>query len=161
MSKKMPPVHGALTEKTVYSLTLDTARFKVKNYAFCLHSLFKCFVWIPEHRLFLHTTLTDRFYTRGGMRLLRGTSCSCKYRVILSLEAPDYCLMRNTGKCKSLDESNISREGGGPCCSPSLPVCVYKSSSHYLNNVIFYRQQFGASSERITLYNSAYHLCSK
>ena len=112
MSKKMPPVHGALTEKTVYSLTLDTARFKVKNYAFCLHSLFKCFVWIPEHRLFLHTTLTDRFYTRGGMRLLRGTSCSCKYRVILSLEAPDYCLMRNTGKCKSLDESTISRGWG-------------------------------------------------
>jgi len=75
----MPPVHGALTEKTVYSLTLGTTRFKVKNSAFCLHSLFKCFVWIPEYRLFLHTTLTDGFYNRGGMRLLRGTSCSWKY----------------------------------------------------------------------------------
>jgi len=43
--------------------------------------------------------------------------------------------MRNRDKCKSLDESNISREGGGPCCFPSLPVCVYKFSSHYLNNI--------------------------
>jgi len=25
-------------------------------------------------------------------------------------------------------------------CFPSFPVCVYKFSSHYLNNVIFYRQ---------------------
>ena len=36
---------------------------------------------------------------------------SLLYRVILSLEAPNYCLMQNTGKCKSLDESNISRGG--------------------------------------------------
>ena len=43
--------------------------------------------------------------------------------------------MRNTGKCKSLDESNISR--GGPWYFPLLPVCVYKLSSHYLNNIIF------------------------
>jgi len=26
---------------------------------------------------------------------------------------------------------------GGPCCFPSLPVRVYKFSSHYLNNRIF------------------------
>ena len=25
-------------------------------------------------------------------------------------------------------------------CLPSFPVCVYKLSSHYLNNIIFYRQ---------------------
>ena len=31
------------------------------------------------------------------------------YRAILSLETPNYCLMRNTGKCKSLDGSNTSR----------------------------------------------------
>ena len=37
-------------------------------------------------------------------------------------------------------------------CFASFPVCVYKFSSHYLNNMIFYRQQFGASSERLTLY---------
>jgi hypothetical protein len=37
-------------------------------------------------------------------------------------------------------------------CFTSFPVCVYKFSSHYLNNIIFYRQQFGASSERISLY---------
>jgi len=69
-------------EKTVYSLTLGTTRFKVTNSEFCLHSLFKRFVWIPEYQLFLHTTSTDRFYNRGGMRLLRGTSCICKYKVI-------------------------------------------------------------------------------
>ena len=37
-------------------------------------------------------------------------------------------------------------------CFASFPVCVYKFSSHYLNNIIFYRQYFGASSERIILY---------
>jgi len=37
-------------------------------------------------------------------------------------------------------------------CFASFPVCVYKLSSNYLNNIIFYRQQFGASSDRITLY---------
>jgi len=38
-------------------------------------------------------------------------------------------------------------------CFASFPVCVYKFSSHYLNNIIFYRQKSGASSNRITLYN--------
>jgi len=33
----------------------------------------------------------------------------------------------------------------------SFPVCVYKFSSHYLNDIIFYRKYFGASSERLTL----------
>ena len=28
-------------------------------------------------------------------------------------------------------------------CFASFPLCVYKFSSHYLNNIIFYRQQFG------------------
>jgi len=37
-------------------------------------------------------------------------------------------------------------------CFASFPVCVYKFSSHYLNNIIIYRQYFGASSDRITLY---------
>ena len=37
-------------------------------------------------------------------------------------------------------------------CFASFPVCVYKFSSHYLNNIIFYRQYFGNSSDRITLY---------
>ena len=39
-------------------------------------------------------------------------------------------------------------------CFASFPVCVYKFSSHYLNNIIFYRQQFGASCERISLYKT-------
>ena len=39
-------------------------------------------------------------------------------------------------------------------CFASFPVCVYKFSSHYLNNIIFYRQQFGASSDRLILYNT-------
>jgi len=37
-------------------------------------------------------------------------------------------------------------------CFTSFPVCVYKFSSHYVNNIILYRQYFGASSERLTLY---------
>ena len=49
--------------------------------------------------------------------------------------------------------------GRGPCFFPSLPVCVYKFSSHYLNNIIFYRQQFGASSEIIALYNTVHTVC--
>ena len=30
--------------------------------------------------------------------------------------------------------------GGGPCCFQSLPVCVYKFSSNYLNKLIFYKK---------------------
>ena len=37
-------------------------------------------------------------------------------------------------------------------CFASFPVCVYKFSSHYVNNIFFYRQYFRASSERLTLY---------
>ena len=33
--------------------------------------------------------------------------------------------------------------GGSPYCFPSLPVCVYKSSSHYFNNVIFVDNSLG------------------
>ena len=33
--------------------------------------------------------------------------------------------------------------GGGPCCFPSFPVCVYKFSSHYLNNIIFIDNSLG------------------
>ena len=36
-------------------------------------------------------------------------------------------------------------------CFASFTVCVHKFSSHYLINIIFYRQTFGASSDRITL----------
>ena len=45
-------------------------------------------------------------------------------------------------------------------CFASFPVCVYIYiyifSSHYLNNIIFYRQEFGASSDRLTLYICMY-----
>ena len=41
-------------------------------------------------------------------------------------------------------------------CFASFPVCVYKFSSHYLNNIIFYRQQFGTSRDRIIPYNGIY-----
>ena len=40
-------------------------------------------------------------------------------------------------------------------CFASFPVCVYKFSSHYLNNIIFYRHCFGTPSDRITLYLEA------
>ena len=42
-------------------------------------------------------------------------------------------------------------------CFASFPVCVYKFSSHYMHNVTFYRQQFGASSDRITLCKPVFH----
>ena len=32
---------------------------------------------------------------------------------------------------------------GDPCCFPSLPVCLYKFSSHYLNNIIFIDNSLG------------------
>ena len=41
-------------------------------------------------------------------------------------------------------------------CFASFPVCVYKFSSHYLNNIIFNRHWFGASSDRIVLYKYIY-----
>ena len=63
------------------------------------------------------------------------------------LSNADHRQMQVTGRAQYI-------AGGRPCCLPPLPVCVYKFSSHYLNNTIFYRQKFGASSERITLYKT-------
>ena len=60
------------------------------------------------------------------------------YRVILSLEATNYC-----GNAEHRQMQVIGRVkyiAGDPCCFPSLPVCVYKFSSLYLNNIMFYRQ---------------------
>ena len=37
-------------------------------------------------------------------------------------------------------------------CFAKFPVCVYKFSSHFLNNITFYRQYFGSSSNRLSLY---------
>ena len=42
-------------------------------------------------------------------------------------------------------------------CFASFPVCVYKFSSNYLNNIIFYRQYFGTSRDRITLCVYLFH----
>jgi len=33
----------------------------IYNSTFCPHSVFTCFVWISERRLFPYTTLTDWF----------------------------------------------------------------------------------------------------
>jgi len=72
--------------------------------------------------------------------------CLHTYRAILSLEAPN-----KFGKSiPEFGETHLSVLG---CerrlvsasimswsCFASFPVCVYKFSSHYLSNVIFYRQ---------------------
>ena len=67
-------------------------------------------IWIQMHQKYLyvwHSDVMHRWlWNERGQEV---TSGFVKYRVILSLEAPNYCLMRNTGKCKSLDESSISR----------------------------------------------------
>ena len=52
---------------------------------------------------------------------------------------------------RTVSASIVSRS-----CFASFPVCIYKFSSHYLNNIIFYWQYFGASSERLILYKSCY-----
>jgi hypothetical protein len=86
-----------------------------------------------------------------------------KYRVILSLEAPNYSLyaehrqMQVTGRVQYI--------AGGPCCFSSLPVCVYKFSSHYLNNIIFIDNSLGPlarESPRISLkYDQQVATCSR
>ena len=74
----------------------------------------------------------------------------CIYHVILLLGAPEFGETHSSVlgcKRRPVSASIISRS-----CFPSFPVCVYKYSSHHHNNIMFYRQQFGASSDRITLY---------
>jgi hypothetical protein len=72
-------------------------------------------------------------------------------QVILSLEIPsffkDRIISKNLWPPRQSSASNMSKS-----CFASFPPCVNKFSSHYLNNIIVYRQQIGASSERITLY---------
>ena len=80
------------------------------------------------------------------------------YRVILSLEAPNKFgkSIPEFGETHSsvpgCERRPVSASIMSRSCFASFPVCVYKFSSHYLNNIIFYRQQFGTSRERITLH---------
>ena len=80
------------------------------------------------------------------------------YRVILSLEAPNK-FGKSIPEFGETHSSVLGSEGRpvsasimSRSCFASFPVWVYKFSSHYLNKVIFYRQQFGTSSNRITLH---------
>ena len=66
--------------------------------------------------------------------------------MILSLEAPNKFgkSIPEFGKTHSsvlvCEMSPVSASIMNRSCFASLPVCVYKFSSHYLNNIIFYRQ---------------------
>ena len=85
---------------------------------------------------------------------------TCIYRVILSLEAPNKFgkSIPEFGETHSsllgCERRPVSVSIMSRSCFASFPVCVYKFSSH-LNNIIFYRQYFGTSSDRITLYNAS------
>ena len=80
------------------------------------------------------------------------------YRVILSLEAPNkfgkiiLAFGETHSSALGCERRPVSALIMSRSCFASFPVCVYKFSSHYLNNVIFYGQYFGTSSDRITLY---------
>jgi hypothetical protein len=53
-------------------VTICTTSLTLNNSTFCPHSIFMCFVWISEQRLFHCTALTG-FCNRDGECLLRGT----------------------------------------------------------------------------------------
>ena len=80
------------------------------------------------------------------------------HRVILSLESPNKFgksipeFEETHSSVLGCERRPVSASIISRSCFGSFLVCVYKFSSHYLNNIIFYRQQFGNSSDRITLY---------
>ena len=69
-----------------------------------------------------------------------------KYRVILSLEAPNKFgkSIAEFGETHSsvlgFERRPVSASIMSRSCFASFPVCVYTFSSHYLNNIIFYIQ---------------------
>ena len=96
--------------------------------------------------------------TFGAYSILRKRFLYSLYRVILSLDAPKK-FEKSVPEFGETHSSVLGCETRPVSASimsrssfASFPVCVYKFSSHYLNNIIFYRQQFGTSSDRITLY---------
>ena len=68
------------------------------------------------------------------------------YRVILSLEAPNKFgkSIPGFGETHSsvlrCERRPVSASIMSKSCFTCFPVCVYKFSRHYLNNIIFYRQ---------------------
>ena len=72
--------------------------------------------------------------------------CQNNYRVILSLEAPNKFgkSIPEFGETHSsvlgCERRPVSASIMSRSCFASFPVCVYKFSSYYLNNIIFYRQ---------------------
>jgi hypothetical protein len=69
------------------------------------------------------------------------SSMFVSYRVVLSLEASNY--WRNAFKCAWIWKETISASIMSRSCFVSFPVCVYKFSSHYLNNIIFIDNSLG------------------
>jgi len=88
----------------------------------------------------LFDTKNIAFYTRYVDDIL------LIYRVILSLEAPNKFGKSNPefGETHSsvlgCERRTVSASIMSRPCFASFLVCVYKFSSHYLNNIIFYRQ---------------------
>ena len=97
--------------------------------------------FIPKINLIISASSWFYYKNIQGDSLARGPKL---------LSNAEHRQMQVTGRVQYIAE--------GPCCFPLLPVCVYKFSSHYLNNIIFYRQQFGASSKRITCITMYGHL---
>jgi hypothetical protein len=108
----------------------------------CLHSSGGC----KQSRTLLYITLFLIMQEQYFIRYLRtrNTRCSTVYIFTHSTfesQLPrcgnaEHRQMQVTGQVQY-----IAKGGGGcPCCFPSLPLCVYRFSSHCLNNIIFYRQ---------------------
>ena len=73
---------------------------------------------------------------------LRKSSTRCSTVYIFTQAAFDSQLPRcgNAEHRQMQVTVRVQYTARGPCCFPSLPVCVYEFSSHYLNNIIFCRQ---------------------
>ena len=87
-----------------------------------------------------HNRTTQRRYTP------RGSSCQRRH---FGKSIPEFAETHSS--VLGCERRPVSASIMSRSCFASFPVCVYKFSSHYLNNIIFYRQLFGASSERLTL----------
>src|SRR5215475_6217976 len=75
------------------------------------------------------------------LQFTRTVSFVIFYRVIFSLEAPNH---REThSSVLGCERRPFSASIMSRSCFASFPVCVYKFSSHYLNNIIFTDNSLG------------------
>jgi hypothetical protein len=127
---------------------------KSKNAKYSIYWILQAFSGVTNTciKTIVFNTRIYQFYARPWIILIKlvlCVVCDWLYRVILPLEAPnkfgksipEFAEMHSS--VLGCERRPVSASIMSRSCFPSFPICVYKFSSHYLNNIIFIDNSLG------------------